>query len=255
MAARVGSHYNRRMREKPAVPEGESELQFDRAEPSMPEGARACGGCKQSIEAEYYAVAGHVVCPSCTAQFTAGPSSAEFLRALVLGTGAAVLGTLVWYLIYKFTGSEFGLIAIGVGLLVGFAVRKGARGRGGWKYQTLAIVLTYVSISASYMPTILSSVRQEAGTQVSVESARDVPGDVAEDPAADRGSSLSPLGFVVLFGIALASPFLAGVKNFMGLLIIAFALYEAWKINKRADVTGPFRIQPPVAPAEPGVII
>lgn len=246
------------MDEKPTGSDGESELQFDRAEPVSPQGERVCGACKRAIEGEYYAAVGHVVCPRCAAQLTAKPASGEFLRALVLGAGAALLGTLVWYLIVKLTHSEFGLIAIGVGLLVGFAVRKGARGRGGWKYQALAMVLTYVSITASYIPTILDFVPESSSADARADSARaepDVPGDVQEDAAPSRAKSLSVAGVVVLVGVALAWPFLAGLQNVMGILIIGIALYEAWKINKGVVVTGPFRIQPPVAPPEPGVMI
>ena len=50
---------------------------------------------------------------------------------------------------------EIGLIAIVVGLMVGVAVRKGSKGRGGWFYQTLAVVLTYGCICAQYMPDIV----------------------------------------------------------------------------------------------------
>src|SRR5439155_3866977 len=50
---------------------------------------------------------------------------------------------------------ELGIVAIGVGLLVGIAVRKGSGGRGGRKFQALAMVLTYLSITASYVPLVL----------------------------------------------------------------------------------------------------
>ncbi len=38
---------------------------------------------------------------------------------------------------------------------------------------------------------------------------------------------------VFLMGLSLAAPFLGGVQNVIGLLIIGFALWEAWKINRR----------------------
>ena len=50
---------------------------------------------------------------------------------------------------------QLGLVAIAVGLLVGWAVRKGSGGRGGWKFQALAMALTYVSIAASWLPIML----------------------------------------------------------------------------------------------------
>ena len=80
--------------------------------------------------------------------------SGAFVRAAALGLGAAVVGSAVWYGIVRATEREWGLIAIVVGLFVGFAVRKGAGGRGGWQYQALAMVLTYVSITGSNVPLV-----------------------------------------------------------------------------------------------------
>jgi len=44
----------------------------------------------------------------------------------------------------------------------------------------------------------------------------------------------------------LAAPFLAGAQNLIGLLIIGFALWEAWKFNARRQVpiSGPYQIGP-----------
>jgi hypothetical protein len=49
---------------------------------------------------------------------------------------------------------------------------------------------------------------------------------------------------VLVFAVSLAAPFLAGLQNVIGLLIIGFALWEAWKINKRAKVSfaGPYSL-------------
>jgi hypothetical protein len=52
------------------------------------------------------------------------------------------------------------------------------------------------------------------------------------------------LGLAFLFGLALASPFLAGTSNIIGILIIGIALYEAGKMNRRIPVNGPFRLGP-----------
>jgi hypothetical protein len=48
----------------------------------------------------------------------------------------------------------------------------------------------------------------------------------------------------VLAGITLVLPFLLGVENLMGLIIIAIGLYEAWKVNRAAPftVSGPFAV-------------
>jgi len=49
---------------------------------------------------------------------------------------------------------------------------------------------------------------------------------------------------VVIGVIAMATPFLAGVENVIGILIIGFALYEAWRMNAYQPlvVEGPFKL-------------
>jgi hypothetical protein len=238
-------------------------LQFDRAEPISPQAAPACATCRRSIELQYFEAAGHVLCPACAAQHTRDPGWGGALRAGLYGAGAALAGTIAWFLIMKLTKSEFGLLAIGVGLLVGIAVRKGARGAGGWKYQALAMGLTYLSITTSYVPLIVGQMQEQ---QHVGKDAAGKPGVVnagngeatAQPPQAPAGaaSGEKPAGvgsilfaLVLLLGIAVASPFLAGASNFMGIVIIGIALYEAWKINKRIVVSGPFEISPAVAVA------
>jgi hypothetical protein len=63
------------------------------------------------------------------------------------------------------------------------------------------------------------------------------------------------IGVLALFAVAAALPFLAGFENILGLLIIAFGLWEAWKLNKRQEleILGPLTIgAPPPAPAPEG---
>jgi hypothetical protein len=73
------------------------------------------------------------------------------------------------------------------------------------------------------------------------------PAPVAPKPSEPKADEAPPgLGVVVLawafvFAIALASPFFGGVQNFMGWVILTIALYEAWKLNRRVPVNGPFR--------------
>lgn len=59
------------------------------------------------------------------------------------------------------------------------------------------------------------------------------------------------IGVFMLFFIACLAPFLAGIQNFMGWIIIGIALYEAWKINRRVPliINGPIPISGPVAAA------
>ena len=52
-------------------------------------------------------------------------------------------------------------------------------------------------------------------------------------------------GLILMAGVLFAMPFLAGMENIIGLLIIGFGLYQAWSLNRKTvlRVSGPFRIQ------------
>ena len=248
---------------------GEAGLQFDQAEVKDLNGSGvACAFCKQPIPAEYHQVNQMTACGACRQMVEASlaqrPGLAGFLKALGAGFAAAAAGSLVWFLIAKLAHIELGIIAIAVGFAVGCAVRWGTGGRGGWLYQLLAIALTYLSIVTSYMPAIAEGV---------VQSSRNTDSGVAQTTAQSSGAETSApqshqgpksvrqipaLMWVLIFILACLAPFLAGTSNFMGWVIIGIALYEAWKINKRAValITGPYVVNAPVppdiAPAAPG---
>jgi hypothetical protein len=208
-------------------------LSFDRAEfaPSKP-----CSICRQVPPEEYFTSGTATLCRSCldnARKFGLHDGRGGFARALGLGALAALGGTLVWYLIWKTTGYELALIGIAVGWAVGSAVRRGSGARGGWKYQTLAMALTYLSIVGSYIAPIVEGLRESLAEQ--------------GDPAA----TLEVQHYLFAGGIALIAPFLAGAKNVMGIVIIGVAMYEAWKLNKRPEIVfqGPFQVGAPPAPA------
>jgi hypothetical protein len=145
--------------------------------------------------------------------------------------------------------------------MVGAAVRYGSRGRGGWVYQSLAVVLTYCSIASTYMPGVLEAFQQQAAEEEMAAAGLSVgqgEGDalvpanlVTTSPAATDVSTEEPTAsdfavmLAALFAISMAVPFLAGFENIMGLFIIGIGLYEAWKLNKRVDVeiTGPHKVE------------
>ena len=244
-------------------------MQFDKVDLATPNEARACRLCKRPIEGEYFEIAGNIICRPCAGALSGSKQGGGSLpRGLLFGAGAAVLGTIAWFAIIKITNHEFGLLAIGIGLLVGRAVRKGAQGLGGWRYQTLAMVLTYVSITASYVPLVVRGLAESEATRAAQSTTAGGPD--GDSSGGSRRSTLAPLGeasdreapkpkggagslaFAVLliFGLAFASPFLGGASNFMGILIIGIALYEAWKINRRVPLSGPFRFGSAASPAE-----
>jgi hypothetical protein len=242
-------------------------IQFDQVELPAAAAIKMCAICHKQITDTYYEAGGAVLCSDCSDKLTGRTAGLKaFPRALLFGAGAALLGTIVWFLIMKIANMELGIVAIAVGFFVGRAVRVGSGGMGGWKYQALAIFLTYASICSSYVPFILKGIEQasaekktdddkKAGGAEGADQAKSGDGTAAKDPAAssqinaekaEKGGGMSlVVAFAIIFGLALASPFMAGFENIMGLIIIAIALYEAWKLNKRIPVSGPFRMAGP----------
>lgn len=257
-------------------------LQFDKAEYSSPQSAaRTCCACKRPIIQTYYTVNAAIVCDQCRGKcqaYAAGGSKfTRAFRAAGLGLLAGLAGAALWYAVRRLTDYELGIIAIAVGLMVGVAVRKGAKGRGGWFYQTLAIVLTYSCISAQYVPDIVTAFAQQyreskaATAQPGNNPIVGGPGDgapakiaSAEQPTPSDATAPKPgivkltLLLAVLLALALVAaltvPIVMGFQSPIGLLIIGIALYEAWKINKRSSVqiAGPFQLAPSPAAGAPG---
>lgn len=270
-------------------------LQFDHVEPAQGSaegaGGLACTACKQPILGEYFEINSQMTCPSCRSvieRSLTGPVGLRvWLSAVGRGAVAAALGALIYFAVLKITGYELGLISIVVGVLVGTTVRKASGGRGGWRFQALAMGLTYLAIVSSYMPSIYEAIvanHETKGNATSSASSGEgavddaegkVAGATADDRASpspgeprgasDAGASKEPaptffgalwgllVACVFLLCLAAAAPILAGFENFMGWVIIAIALYEAWKLNKRVDlrIHGPFRVggEAPAAPA------
>jgi len=243
--------------------DGES-LQFERAEFDQAPAPAQCAECTRALAGSYYEVNGHTVCEACRytieSRLNAGSPAGRFLKAAGAGTGAAIAGAVLYYAISALTGYEFGLIAIVVGFGVGAAVRWGSNNRGGWRYQTLAMVLTYLAIVSTYIPPILEGLRTLPDGTAEAQAAQLAPGDAQKPQAGDAavtpaaGSSANDaqptppptfavFAFSVLFLLAIAcvAPFLAGFENVIGVVIIGIGLYEAWKLNRKTEIsiTGP----------------
>ena len=225
-------------------------VQFDRAEYETAPGQAACAECSQPLAGYYYDVNGQTVCERCRyaieSKFASGSGAGRLLRAIGAGVVAAALGSALYYAIAALTGYEFGLIAIVVGFAVGTAVRWGSNGRGGWLYQTLAIALTYLAIVSTYIPPIIEELSKvpEAEAAAAPDQPVAEPSAVAqtaETTADAQGEALPRPPFAVLlaivFVIAIAAPFLAGFENIIGLVIIGIGIYEAWKLNRRTELT------------------
>lgn len=254
---------------------------------------KACSLCAEPIRGTYFRSENLVFCPSCreAAGAEVGTPARRFLRASAFGSLVAILCAAVWYAVIVWTDREFGLLAVLVGLAVGATVRFGSHRRGGWHYQALAMFLTYAAIVTSYVPLLLQAAVEasdEAGdpsaslatlpavassetfepvpieTEAAQAPSREAPIEpirVSEDaPPPDFASFVFAIG--ALAGLAFAAPFLMGFENFLGWVILAIALYEAWKLNRREELRfeGPFQLPgtrstyvpetppPPIAP-------
>lgn len=248
-------------------------MQFDHAEFGG-EGERKfeCSFCQRPLGSSYFELNGQPACEACRykveAETATGPGATGFFKAALAGAGAALVGAGIYYAVLALSGYEVGIVAILVGYLVGRAVHWGSRGRGGWPYQTLAIGLTYLAIVSTYIPLIFQEFQKSSPAAVEqgaaaggASAAADgggkeatVPAEPAEPavPAAPTESAETEemgvggffLGLGALVLLAAAMPFLAGIENFMGIIIIGIGLYEAWRQNKRHVLTveGPFEV-------------
>ncbi len=242
--------------EQPPPPtSAHEELQFHTAE--TVDTRPKCGACCAVLASSFYQIQGVNVCAACAEARRAyqelPDSAAKFGKALLYGAGAAALGWAGWSAVEIATGFQIGLLAIGVGWLVGTAIRKGTDGHTSRKYQIMAVVLTYLAISMSFVPILIADLVKKGDPAKQASAKQDAPkekaapvvGDDADGPPASLLVSL-----VLLFGFALASPLLSAFYGFpMGLIslfILYLALQQAWKLTQPDDavITGPFAAEP-----------
>ena len=275
------------------------DLQFSAVESATPgqvPGAPQCVVCERPIADTYFTAGDKVVCPGCRDQYEAtlatGSKLWRFVKATALGMIAGIMGAAVWFGIRWATDRIFALVAIGVGLLVGGAVRLGSEGRGGRGYQFLAVVLTYLAVGLAFAPdiviegvkkykeshhsntavahagaTTLPTSRSTAATQ-EAKTTTALDDDDSDDPSQPQkpftGKQFA-IAIVVLLlaatGLVLAGPVLVAFSSIFGAIIVGFALWEAWKINRsrRLSLAGPYSlagtptpISQPLPPAAPG---
>lgn len=217
-----------------------SGLQFDKVE--WRDTRPKCHACGAVLESPYYQLAGHDICSACAEQVRAGqerPSFGALTRGALYGLGAAILGASGYALFLVLTNIEFAWITIGIGWLIGRAVRHGSGGLGGRRAQVIAVVLAYFAITISAAPVIARQWLRSAQAEAAKKK---------EKPEA----SLAPAGYMVVAVVSLASPILSFfgdgiVSSLLGLFILAVGLYQAWKMTERdaRHLAGPFELTPP----------
>ncbi|AHG89019.1 hypothetical protein J421_1482 [Gemmatirosa kalamazoonensis] len=247
-------------------PSPSDDLRFDRVVRDAPgpdttaaQPTVACAGCGRAIETEYWHLNGKSVCADCRRLVEAAAVPARgagtWGRAVLYGLGAAIAGAVVYYAVVAITDFEIGIVAILIGYMVGWAVRKATGGRGARGFQILAAVLTYCAVGLAYTP--LAFKGSQSATSAAADSARRAPNDSASTDsrtpvhAPSRTPSHAPSlakALVVVFAFAFALPVIAVVGSLpSGLLsgaIIFFGLRQAWHMTgaPRVVVTGPYRV-------------
>jgi hypothetical protein len=271
----------------------QDEIQFEQAEfpaetSAVQEHVTRCNACAAAIPDVYFEARGNVVCAPCRdkieAMFHQGSRLGRGIKAVLFGTIAAALGAILYYAIMRITGLNIGLVAVVVGLMVGGAVKAASGSRGGRFYQLLAVFLTYSAIVGMYVPEMLGVLRkgphQNSPAQVADADGKPAPAPLEQakleagrkDHAPAARAAVQPasalhkrpnLGVVllalgVLIGFAYAIPVLVAFQAPISGLIFGFALWEAWKINRRVQFAfnGPFRLgtlhghEPAIQPEE-----
>jgi hypothetical protein len=129
--------------------------QFGTAEYVGSPGGDHCQFCHQPIGTSYFRVNAAMTCPSCAERVhrelgldTAG----AFIRSLLFGLGAAILGLILYATFMIATGISLGYATLAVGWMVGKAMVKGSNGITGRRYQIAAAVLTYVASTLAEIP-------------------------------------------------------------------------------------------------------
>jgi hypothetical protein len=245
-----------------------SDLQFDRAVSAQPPSSTAglavtCAACQAAITDNFYDVNGHTVCSGCRTAFETAAETPRGIGPLAIaaacGFFAALAGALIYYVLLAYANLEIGIVAILIGYMVGYSVRKGARG-GGRRFQILAVALTYAAVALAYTPIVVRSAIDAQnktrnaqhtgaadGTQANVATS-------AEPPRGRVNPVAGIVGIAVLFGFAAALPVLVVFSSFPSGLISAFIIFfglrQAWKMTAapHIQVLGPYRVGSPPAP-------
>jgi hypothetical protein len=223
------------------------QLQFDRAE--FTDTQLKCAQCSSPIASVYFLLSNQKICSSCseTAKSTQSRGNASHIMSgIVYGAGAAFACCVVYAIITMTTGMQLALISIAVGYLIGKAMRKGSEGFGGRRLQVAAVVLTYLSITGSYIPLMY-------GEMAKVEAKRLTAANNGEtSQAATALKTITPQGrAIVTLILATGTSFLFPIfelahpaSGVIGLLILYFGLSRAWKETARDSrlLMGPYAL-------------
>jgi hypothetical protein len=235
-------------------------LQFDTVTPASaatPTPGATCENCHETIGTEYFQVNRHVVCERCKNLIEAAIATPTGVAPLLLGglfgLGAGIAGAAIYYAVIALANLEIGIVAILIGYMVGYAVRKGAGNRGGLRFQILAVTLTYLAVAFAYTPVVISGAREQARARAAGTSSAATPATPAAADAPMPGVQPKPLhSFWVWLplaaGLVAALPVLIIVNTFpsgvITAIIILIGMRQAWRMTGRhaPEILGPFRV-------------
>lgn len=238
--------------------------QFGKAEYSASRDTSRCAICQQTLGSAYYRVKQAIACEACAlkAKMEAlGDSHSAFVRAIIFGIAAAILGMAGYALFTIATGIYIGYISLAVGWVIGKAMKLGSGGFGGRRYQITAVLLTYAAASIAAIPIAMAQYAKNPPPKpaVSQEAPQVSPAEPGQQNAAPasaetRPSFFSAIGSLLLLG--LASPFLDLQQDpaggAIGLVILFVGMRFAWRFTagtETASIAGPFANR--AAPAPP----
>jgi hypothetical protein len=227
--------------------------QFGTAEYLGTPGSDRCHFCQLPIAGDYYRLNGAMACRSCAEKARSEipqDSHADYVRGLVYGIGAAVVGLIVYATFEIQTGIIIGYLSLAVGWFIGKAMMKGSNGRGGRRYQITAALLTYAAVSMAAIPIWFHFARSEkqhasqqqqlADEQHELEKETGSPQTPPAKSPINMGKALLSLAF-----LGLASPFLELADPFhglIGLFILFIGIRIAWQTTRGMPlaIDGPF---------------
>jgi hypothetical protein len=225
--------------------------QFTKAEYSeAPRGDR-CVSCNQPITGRYYRVNTRIACETCVQELERRQpkdSHASYVRGMLFGVGAAIVGLILYAGFTILTGLYIGYVSLAVGWLVGKAIMLGSGGMGGRRYQIAAVLLTYAAVSLAAIPIAISYSMKEKSESQSIQLKQQKPSTDSPGSRTDSAQTKPSFGSAILqlLLIGLASPFLElqdPVHGVIGLIILLVGVRIAWKItvgSKRANIQGPY---------------
>lgn len=238
------------------TPQASAELSFDKATYMAEAGAGPpCANCNGALGDQYWQWQSRAICESCRGRVAsvleASQSKKAFGRAALLG-GATALGCGIAYAIFvAVTDYQLALVTIAIAFLIAKVMRRCSAGIGGRKFQILAVALTYLASAMGYAPAVWSGLREASATHQEAKGPKSAAVSAAvqeknESSAEQAGLGGAIVGVALIFAFTLAAPILAATDAPIGLLIVGFGLWEAWKLSRGVPLSldGPYRVAP-----------